>query len=117
MSWVAVAIGGSAVVGAVAGSSTSSKQAKSSRHALNRSQKFQKNMWMKMKNIQKPWLQAGQWATNALRQKIEAGPGDYTKSPGYEFRLGEGVKTLERGAAARGNLLSGAQSKALVEYG
>jgi hypothetical protein len=38
--------------------------------------------------------------------------GDYSEyrfeaDPGYEFRLGEGMKALERGAAARGGLLSG----------
>ena len=38
-------------------------------------------------------------------------------SPGYEFRLGEGIRALERSGAARGKLNSGAMGRALVEYG
>lgn len=41
----------------------------------------------------------------------------WQKSPGYEFRLGEGEKALERSAAARSGVLSGAQQKALQRYG
>jgi hypothetical protein len=37
--------------------------------------------------------------------------------PGYKFRFNEGVKGLEHGAAARGNLLGGAQAKALTRFG
>lgn len=42
---------------------------------------------------------------------------DYQNEPGYQFGLDEGLKTLDRGAAARGNMLSGAQMKAGVRYG
>lgn len=38
-------------------------------------------------------------------------------SPGYQFRLGEGVKALDTTAAARGRLLSGSQTKAVQQYG
>lgn len=44
-------------------------------------------------------------------------PYDWQTSPGYQFRLEEGEKALERGAAARSGLLSGRQSKALQRYG
>jgi hypothetical protein len=37
--------------------------------------------------------------------------------PGYAFRLNEGIKALDRSAAARGGLLSGAQLKAVNRYG
>lgn len=39
------------------------------------------------------------------------------KDPGYAFRLNEGIKALDRSAAARGGLLSGAQLKAVNRYG
>lgn len=42
---------------------------------------------------------------------------EFYKSPGYEFRLQEGVNALDRSAAARGKLNSGQQGKALMEYG
>ena len=39
------------------------------------------------------------------------------KDPGYQFRLDEGMKGLERSAAARGGLLSGATLKGITRYG
>lgn len=41
---------------------------------------------------------------------------DFTKDPGYQFRLDEGRKALEASAAARGMLLSGATLKELDRY-
>lgn len=43
--------------------------------------------------------------------------GGFYASPGYQFRLDEGTRALDRSAAARGMLLSGAQNKALTRYG
>lgn len=40
----------------------------------------------------------------------------FTGTPGYQFRMDEGVKGLDRSAAARGRLNSGAQDKALIRY-
>ena len=37
-------------------------------------------------------------------------------SPGYQFRLSEGMKAIERSAAARGGLRSGATMKAVGDY-
>lgn len=41
---------------------------------------------------------------------------DFQKDPGYQFRMDEGQKGLERSAAARGGLLSGATLKATDRY-
>lgn len=41
---------------------------------------------------------------------------DFQKDPGYEFRLGEGEKALNRAAAAKGRYDSGATLKALNQY-
>lgn len=41
---------------------------------------------------------------------------DFQADPGYEFRLGEGMKGIENSAAARGGLLSGAALKAAGQY-
>ena len=38
-------------------------------------------------------------------------------TPSYEFRLGEGINALEKSAAARGKLNSGAMGRELVRYG
>ena len=39
------------------------------------------------------------------------------QDPGYAFRMSEGMKGLERSAAARGGLLSGAALKGITRYG
>jgi hypothetical protein len=45
------------------------------------------------------------------------GMADFEKDPGYDFRLGEGVRARDQSAVARGGLYSGAQMKALERYG
>lgn len=45
------------------------------------------------------------------------GMSDFQADPGYAFRLSEGQKALERQAAARGGLISGAALKAAQRYG
>jgi hypothetical protein len=42
---------------------------------------------------------------------------DQNTDPGYGFRFAEGMKGLERSAAARGGLLSGATLKGITRYG
>lgn len=42
---------------------------------------------------------------------------DFQASPGYEWRVGQGVKTLDRSAASRGMVQSGAQQQAVTDYG
>jgi hypothetical protein len=64
-----------------------------------------------------PWRETGVNALKVLVDKINAGPGDYTQSPGYQFRLSEGEKAVNRSAAAKGGALSGATTKALARYG
>ena len=45
------------------------------------------------------------------------GPEQFSKDPGYGFRLSEGQKALDRQAAARGGLISGSALKAAQRYG
>lgn len=42
---------------------------------------------------------------------------DALKEPGFQFQLGEGLKALQRSAAARGTLLTGGTQKGLIAYG
>src|SRR5262245_787760 len=47
------------------------------------------------------------------------GPGgekELQQSPGYQFRLGEGLKALQKSAASRGTLLTGGTAKGLERY-
>jgi len=52
-----------------------------------------------------------------LGSQGSAGMNAYQQTPGYQFRMQSGVDALDKSAAASGSLLSGAQQKALTEYG
>jgi len=75
---------------------------------------------------QQPFLTAGTGAINRLAPGVGYGgefgsamPFDfqYSEDPGAAFRMAEGVKALDRSAAARGGLLSGATLKGVQRYG
>ena len=82
---------------------------------------LQKQMFERQVALQEPWRQAGIGALNQLiplsQQYQPFGMQQFQADPGYGFRLSEGMKALERGAAARGGLLSGAQMKGIQRYG
>lgn len=65
----------------------------------------------------KPFRKGGTAAFNSLIDTYLTGERDYKASPGYQFRVDEGTKALERGAAARGGQFSGRQAKALTRFG
>lgn len=44
-------------------------------------------------------------------------PSSVSSDPGYQFQLGQGVQALDRSAASKGLVLSGAQQKAVDQYG
>lgn len=49
-------------------------------------------------------------------EEQEAARGRFKTSPGYEFRMGEGIRAFDRAASARGQLQSGGTGKALTRY-
>ena len=63
-----------------------------------------------------PWRAAGEDALKLYDEKIKAGPGEFTESPGYQFRKEEGEKAVRRAASAKGELGSGKFGKELVRY-
>jgi hypothetical protein len=72
-----------------------------------------------------PFQQAGEKSLSQIMgllglngpEASSAALSSFNASPDYQFRVGEGVKALDRSAAARGGLYSGAQGRALVDYG
>jgi len=109
MPWMALAIGGSAILGASASKSAANTQAASADRAID----LQERMFNKQLELQEPFRQAG---VNALN-KIESGDIMGSMDPSYSFRFQEGLKALDRSAAARGGLLSGGALKAAQRYG
>ena len=109
MPWMALAIGGSALLGASASKSAANTQAA----ATDRAGELQERMFNKQVELQEPWRQAGMNALN----KMQSGDVMGMMDPSYSFRLGEGLKALDRTAAARGGLISGGVLKAAQRYG
>lgn len=82
---------------------------------------LQKRMYEEGVARQQPWLEAGRTALNALVPLTTGykpfGTQQFQADPGYAFRMSEGMKALERSAAARGGLLSGGTLKATQRFG
>ena len=74
---------------------------------------------------QQPFYQAGLNALPEYTKGVMPGgnlvrpfaESDFKTDPGYGFRMSEGMKGLERSAAARGGLLSGATLKGVERFG
>lgn len=133
MSFVTAALigAGGAIVGGLISSDAASSAAGTQVAAANRAADLQRQTAQEQLALQQriyeegvarqqPWLTAG---TNALAKLQTAsdytpfGMSQFQADPGYAFRLAEGQKALERSAAARGGLMSGATGKALTRYG
>jgi hypothetical protein len=132
ISATALFLGGTALVGGYLASEGSSDAAdtaaQASREASDASIAEQRRQYDLNREDQAPYLAAGTGAVNRLGAGVAAGgefgaatPFDFqydqNTDPGYGFRFAEGMKGLERSAAARGGLLSGATLKGITRYG
>ena len=93
-------------------------QAQSAANAL----KLQQDQFDYQKSLLEPYRARGESALNRLAgvMGLDGQPAQPQQlldmDPGYAFRLGEGMKALERVQAARGNMLSGGAIKAGQRY-
>lgn len=127
--------GGSSILSGLFGAASSREAADAQRRAVNQGIHFQREMGTQaQKNYeaqqanQAPWLQAGQSSLADLMRQMQGGgfdnhaqyqnfdPSQLANDPGYQFRMQEGAKALERSAAAKGGLMSGKFAKGLDRY-
>jgi len=129
----AAIIGGAALVGTAGSMYASNRAATAQRNAARDAAAAQEQAYARQEELQEPFRQAGLTAQNRLMDYLalsenKTAPGygkyardfsmaDYTADPGYGFRMSEGMKALERSAAARGGLLSGATLKGIQRFG
>jgi len=117
MTWVATAIVGSALIGGYASNRAASTQAAAAQQGID----AQERMFNRQTELQEPFRKAGEEALNKLiplaSNYTPFGMNQFQQDPGYAFRLSEGMKALDRTAAARGGLLSGATLKGAQRYG
>lgn len=126
----AAIIGGS-VIGAGASMLGASKASKAQKHAARMAAQtereniaLQREIFNQQREDFAPWREAGKTRLADLLSGTAMGGdfnrdftmADFREDPGYQFRLAEGQKALERSAAARGGLFSGATGKRLVDF-
>lgn len=130
---VALVAGGSAIASGLIGAKGAKSAAKAQADAADRAAALQKEQFDAQMAAQEPFRQGGIRSMNELQRQLglagdasSAGYGnlmrnfgaeDFKTDPGYGFRMSEGLKALDRQAAARGGLISGAALKAAQGYG
>lgn len=116
----AALIAGGSVAAAAIGSSASKKAASTQASAADRAAALQMEQFERQIELQEPWRKAGEQALNKLiplTDYQQFGMRQFQQDPGYGFRMSEGMKALERSAAARGGLMSGAAMKGIQRFG
>ena len=121
MVWNVIIPAAATLLGARSASKAATSAANTQAAAADRASELQREMFERQVELQEPWRKAGM---NALA-KLEPLATEYTPfgmqqfqaDPGYGFRMSEGMKALERSAAARGGLLSGATLKGIQRFG
>ena len=137
----AAAILGGAALGGLTSIVGGNKAAKAQQQAADQSAQVSKQisddqialereMFNRSVALQQPAIDAGNAARNQLMQLLGLSAGgpdngelmrgfstaDFESDPGYQFRMDQGQQALERSAAARGGLLSGAALKDTARF-
>lgn len=117
LGWIAAATAVAGLAGASASKSAGKAQADATRQAA----ELQNEQYYQTREDQAPWRAAGETALNKLvplaTEYTPFGMDQFKADPGYAFRLSEGMKALDRQAAARGGLISGSALKAAQRFG
>jgi hypothetical protein len=123
----------SGVMGSKAAHGAADTQAEATRYAADKSAEtekqnldFQKQVYGTQQEQLAPYMEQGKVALGQLGAGIQAG-GEFSKpydastilkdDPGYQFRMDEGLKALERTASATGSLGSGGTLRRIERYG
>jgi hypothetical protein len=134
---VAAGVGAAASIGSgIMASNASKKASKVQVAASEKADASNERMLERQIGLQEPFRQGGLTAQNEIMQYLGIGgdknaPGygslaksfdelyggdKFQQDPGAQFRQSESLKALERSAAARGNLLSGATMKGITRF-
>lgn len=113
--------GAGSLVGGIMQANAAEAAAEQQAGAAQNALALQREMFEYQKGLLEPYRTAGTSALKRLEGALglggQAQPQQMLEmDPGYGFRLGEGMKALERMQAARGNMLSGGAMKAGQRY-
>ncbi len=117
MTWVAVAIAGAAVVGAVGANMAANKQA----GGLQSAAQTQQNMFNTVVGQEQPFVQSGYTATNSLNSLLNPSDAGQLQKyistlPGYQFQLQTGGQALTNSMTPASGALSGQTLKSLMGF-
>jgi hypothetical protein len=122
MSWIAAAVAGSAIIGAVGSNMAAGTQAAGQQTAAN----TQSQMFNTINQQEQPFIQAGYGATSRLNQLLAPGgqlssnftPTDFLNNldPGYQFQLQTGGQALRNADTPGVGALSGPALKDLMSF-
>jgi len=126
-------MGGAQLVGGLFGAKATKDAANAQAAAQRDAMAAQQAMFERQVQLQEPFRQAGLTAQNRLMTLLGLGPDTtaaeygtmarpfdmqaFEQDPGYAFRMSEGMKALERSAAARGGMLSGNALRGITRFG
>lgn len=127
-------VAGAIVVSSVMGSKASKSAAQTQAGAAADATAAQERMFERQVELQEPFRKAGMAGQNRLLELLGLGedkkakdfgryasaeftPALFQADPGYAFRVSEGMKALDRTAAARGGLISGSALRGATRYG
>ena len=126
-------VGGATLAGGAVQARGARSAARAQQQSADQATQLQREIFERQTQLAEPFRQAGITSQNemlrmlglsgdpasegygALGRRFTAA--DMEMDPGYGFRLSEGLKALDRTAAARGGLMSGAALKAAGRYG
>lgn len=111
----AVVAGAATIGGALISSSAAKKAAKTQAASADKASQVQWDMYNQTRTDMAPWREAGGAAIGQLSGMLDPNY-DHTTSPGYQFRMDEGLRGVENSAAARGLLGSGGTLKDIVRF-
>ena len=120
MVWPLIIGAGAALLGGKMQSDAAKSAARTSAAASDRASDVQREMFERNVELNAPFREAGVNALNKLVPLTDYqnfGMDQFRADPGYGFRMSEGMKGLERSAAARGGLLSGGTLKGIQRFG
>lgn len=123
---------GGGLIGSKMSSDAAGNAAGAQVQSADRSAALQKQMFDEQNALQKPFRDNGLAGQNRLMDVLglsgrtgaagygsmnkQFGAADFNADPGYQWRAEQGMKGLERSAAARGGLLSGGAMKDAMNY-
>lgn len=114
----AAVVGGSSIASGIMGSKSAKKAAAQQAAAMEAAKNEVRAGQTATEGRLQPYVGANTGALSRLSDIIlEGDTSNFFTSPGYEFRLSQGQRAVDAGAASRGRLFSGRTMKELQDFG